>query len=158
MDRFDLATGKNNLKELPPEEPPKEIPLYVISQGEYSDYGIVGIFSDRGMAECFINAFKSEGSYDEMRIEENYVLNPFEPQLRSGVKSYLVRMKIDGTVLECEHINSNRATSSDDDKFDVDGNLIQSVFAMDEQHAIKIVNEKRTQIIAMNQWPENSPR
>lgn len=30
-------------------------------------------------------------------------------------------------------------------------------YANDEQHAVKIANEKRTEILALNRWGQNNP-
>lgn len=45
--------------------------LYVVTSGEYSYYGIVGIFSSQGKAEVFIKeAKKQTNSNSDFRIEE----------------------------------------------------------------------------------------
>jgi len=46
--------------------------IYIVTRGSYSDYGIVGVFDDKELAEQFIK--KTNDDYEPPQIEE-YILN-----------------------------------------------------------------------------------
>lgn len=125
--------------------------MYVVTAGEYSDYSIEAMFDEESLAKAYIASVKSSG-YQQMRIE-TYNLNPNEKQLRSGYKSYLVRMTKDGI---CPEMYQSDRTPFDGENdtpfFDTRQNLVMCVFAKDEQHALKIVNERRIEIKAFKKW------
>ncbi len=121
--------------------------VYIVTQGSYSDYRIVGVFDTKERAELFIESFYG-------RIEV-YDLNPHEEKLSNGYKSYRVYMDEKGSTEEYGVSVGNG--KSDDcwfaDYNQVDGVVIVcNVWAKDEKHAIKITNEKRIQHIANNTW------
>jgi len=124
--------------------------IYLVSDGSYSSYGIRGAFSTKEKAEEFIEL--SPGM-DDPRIEE-WELNPFEPQIRKGLVVFSVQMGKEGNVasiyrapLTWESEYRQQFSASKDC-------LIESVWARNEKHAIKIVNDTRIRILALNQWPE----
>ena len=124
--------------------------VYLVTSGDYSDYGVDAVFTSEELANKFIRSF--EKSYKEFRVEE-YDLNPHEKQLRSGFYPFFVRMNKQGVCVEVYKESSyygfgGYRTYS----FDVEKNLYNRVFAKDEKHAIKITNEKRTELIALNKW------
>lgn len=123
--------------------------IFVATEGYYSDYHIVAIFSTKELAEKFIGDVTTN-PFNEIEL---YDLDPFEEQLRQGLFAYYVRMDRQG--------NTTSAVREDDVARPPEiehgrGNLFISgdVWATDQQHAIKIVNEKRTQLIANNEWPD----
>lgn len=61
--------------------------VYVLTQGEYSDYHIVGIYSTKEKAQELCDAMRNSGTYwDEPHIEdyELDVLNPSMGYMRVG--------------------------------------------------------------------------
>lgn len=44
--------------------------VWVVTKGVYSDYGIIGVFLDRKMAEVFVAVKHDTDEYDDLRIEE----------------------------------------------------------------------------------------
>ena len=126
--------------------------IYVVTSGEYSDYGIDAMFDDKELAQDFIDSFNP--SYDEMRIEE-YELNPYGQEIRKGCKPYFIRMTREGSA---HGIHTEDSAYGFDGigtvGYDAHGDMYIYVFAKDEKHATKICNEKRTQIIANNKWGE----
>lgn len=140
--------------------------VYLVSSGEYSDYGIIGCFSSRENAMTFIDKLKKiskkrlekrkEEGYteeNEARIEE-HSLDEFIPEFRKGFNPYQVSMKKNG---DCSVEPS--------DGLPVIGRIFYSipfpdimeayVMAADEKHAAKIANEYRTRIIALDKWGED---
>jgi hypothetical protein len=122
--------------------------VYVITEGEYSGYGIVTVFSTEELANKFVEM------YPDTRIEE-YILDYYEQRVRDGKKPYNVWMFRDGTTQHCNE-TMNEPRGIEFHKVGLNGNIVVdvTVFAKDEQHAVKIVNEKRAQLIASGEWDE----
>lgn len=131
--------------------------IYVVTQGCYSDYGICAVFDNRELAQSYIDAL-DEG-FEGMDIEE-WNLNPYELDLTKGRKSFFVRMTKEGKAYDIQTPTSSYNLESGDYNvgFCMEGDMHMSLFADDEKHAIKIVNEHRVQLIANNQWPEKQKR
>ena len=124
--------------------------VYLVTSGTYSDYKVDAVFESEELANKFIRSFKE--SYEEFMVEE-YDLNPQEKQIRSGFYAFFVRMQKDGDCIKVEKESSYYGFGGDRTYgFDVNKNLYNHVFAKDEKHAIKITNEKRTELIALNKW------
>jgi hypothetical protein len=126
----------------------------------YPSKEIAGIFTELESAQVFIDSFDHyEGR--TIRIEE-YILNPFLTELRYGYNCYFLRMKKDGECFEVGLADSPPNTCLDYDPnwfpkfgFDVNGDLFCHTYARDEQHAVKICNKERLQLIAQNKWPQD---
>jgi len=127
---------------------------YLVTSGEYSDYGVDGAFSSRENAQLWIDAHPRD---DRPRFDiEELPLDPLVSELREGFRPYLVRMARNGDVSQ---VGTDEMPNGSpiDQGFDIHQNLFMWVLARDVQHAVKIVNEKRAQIIAENRWPEKPP-
>ena len=126
--------------------------IYLVSQGCYSDYGVIGVFEKVEDAQLFIDKFSTEDSYDKMEIETR-ALNPFIPELKQGLESYRVRMSKNGDVKKSEKQDSVPSINvTKDFFFDIQLNLVVDCMAADSQHAIKIANERRIAALAENRW------
>tara|TARA_R110000764_G_scaffold152150_1_gene239951 strand:- start:64 stop:453 length:390 start_codon:yes stop_codon:yes gene_type:complete len=123
--------------------------IYAVTSGEYSDYSVDCLFDSEQLAQDYIAAF-SPDKYYPMIIEE-FELNPFTKQLKKGYLPYLVRMTKEGKCTEVK-ISSRHFELDGKPHFDFDKNIYHRVFAKNEKHAIKILNEIRVQYIAMNKW------
>ena len=126
--------------------------VFLVTRGDYSDYRVCAVFTEKALAEKYIDSFKGN-SYDEFRIEK-YTLNPYQYELKHGYKPFFLRMTKDGN---CTEINVKDSSFGFEDEdidvgIDVNKNMYISIFAKDETHAIKIANEKRVQLIAENRW------
>jgi hypothetical protein len=132
------------------------VKVWAIEEGEYSDYHVVGVFSTRENAELILSKYNAS-PYHHAEISE-WDLDPAIEQLNAGLSRFYVQILRDGTVREVredfgieewETINLDDSRAQDGCK----GYRIY-VFAKDEQHAIKIANEKRLQYIANGHWNE----
>jgi len=124
--------------------------IYVVTSGEYSAYGIEAVFDSKDLAKKFIDAFGN--NYEEFMIEE-YELNPHSKQLKSGRKPFVVTMGKNGDCYDVHQTTHSYEFSEEDEMV---GNYMYCyMFAKDEKHAIKIANEKRTQLIVMDNWQED---
>lgn len=111
--------------------------IYLVTEGEYSDYHIIGAFSTKEKAQSFIKLF---GDRYGMYLED-YEIDKYEKQIADGLKYYIVHMKFNGDV-EYISVESNLESS---DKIWSD-NIQVCVWAKDEKHAIKIANERRIKL------------
>ena len=135
--------------------------VWAIEQGSYSDYHVVGVFSTRAKAQLVMNALKEK--YNEPSIAE-WPLDPAVTALRTGLTTWNIMMLRDGTVECCEPCELTsytldgsftllrRASAPAYKGKGIEDCLNGIIWAKDKPHAIKIANEKRTQMIAENKW------
>lgn len=136
----------------------KKNKIYLVSEGEYSDYHYVAAFSTKEKAKKFQTLFGPYGVNEEIEVME---IDRFEKQLTSNKQRWNVRMKKDGNVESC------LVTLDCFDKLQrslgwkvwicSDGREWIDVFcwARNERHAIKIANDLRCKLIALNRWVED---
>lgn len=143
--------------------------VYIITEGEYSDYRIIAVFSDEQAAQAFVDDYNEQAEFNRADIEEW----PIDDRTRRGDKriGHTVVMARDGTVLKCwsygnatyypkQSIWSIARCPIGPARPEVHGDtaatllelLGTNIYARDEQHAIKIANEKRAQLIAEGLW------
>lgn len=120
--------------------------VFVITEGEYSDYRISGIFSTRALAESAHPFFQKPNEIEEWELD---ALVPPPDRF-----PFSVIMEFDGTAkAERSFVTSIRASA-----FPVFASIGRKpayrfyMWASDEAHAIKIANERRVQMIATNNW------
>lgn len=139
----------------------EEPKVYVVTSGCYSGYGIEAVFSTRELADLYcakMNAHRT--SYYHARVEA-YPLDDGEAEIRGNRTPYRVMMTKDGTVEHVRPYTGEWPTGKP--WFDAEWEwgklvgyrtLMLDVWATDAEHAVKIVNERRAQILALNEWPE----
>ena len=137
--------------------------VYLVSRGTYSDYSVVAIFSTKKKATEFIRMFPSDFcDYNDIAV---FDLDPDAvDRTKNGEMVWRVVMLRDGTV---ERVRSERfyafaepgrrwvwrRTKAPAYKHkNIPDALVADCWAKDEKHAIKIVNEWRTQMIASGEW------
>ena len=143
--------------------------IYAVSEGSYSDYRVSAIFSTKVKAQEFIDTMKkqSDSEYDDYNDIKEYQLDPpIADLLGRGYSVYHVLMLRNGDVERVERTdNGSYDISSAGQSYiwertkvsayrgkNVEDALNMKVWAKDEKAAVKIVNEKRAQIIAMGKW------
>lgn len=135
--------------------------VYLVSSGEYSDYSINAAFSTRELAELYIESMGNPQRYSQEMMVEEYDLDANETHIREGFHPYRVKMDRNGNTLECRLDDWDSAVSGKVSLVSFGyyhGQpspkkvLCASCVAKDEQHAVKIANEKRTQMIATGEW------
>lgn len=119
--------------------------IYIVTEGEYSDYRICAVFDNKELAQKYIKATTSNSRWSDEKEIEEWPLN----ELKKGYKFFAVNMGKNGnsTVEEANCIWGPRFFKQYNEEF-----LKMNVMAKDEKHAIKIVNEKRVQLIANDMW------
>lgn len=130
--------------------------VYAVTRGTYSDYQICAIFSTEEKALAHIDALKDS----EINGIETYDLDPpTSDMIKRGYRVWNISMDRDGNVLRRESsLKSYFVESADRGETSLWGavgekmNLHAKVWAKTETAAIKIVNEKRAQMIASGKW------
>lgn len=130
--------------------------IWVVEEGDYSDYRVVGVFSSEANARQI--AALTGGEVAEWPLDPNIA------ELNQGLHVYLVQMRKDGTVERRERMQNSgdcltsigvsiwrrsQAPAYGPNTPDV---MTAYVWATDETHAIKIVNEHRAEWIASGKW------
>lgn len=134
--------------------------VWAIEEGEYSDYHVVGVFTSKENAEKVLEKLKDKYTYPTL-VE--WPLDPAVAELNQGLSQYLVWMLKDGSVESVKQQEFSAYNLAGEirvwerskvpffkgEKPDI---LTATVWATDDKHAIKIVNEKRIQMLASEQW------
>ena len=161
--------------------------IYVVTAGCYSAYHICAVYDSKEAADYHAAHLETqdEGPDDGVRVEK-YELNPHRQIIADRLKPFRVEVAWNGdthAVESCalEEVQMYRACltlveaeqSAIDDLYykgqicdadrhrrymDVPAAGQFYVLATDAQHAVKIVNERRTHLIAEGRWPENPSR
>lgn len=130
--------------------------VWMITSGEYSDYGVVGIFSTKELAQEYKDAFDSSDYGHELFIDEE-ILDPGNTSFhKMGRSVYRVLMDRDGNTQEVVR-EENRFLTYGESNANINNwnnNICLYVlcWATDEKHAVKIANEIRVQMIANGEW------
>ena len=138
--------------------------VYLVTSGSYSDYSVVGVFSSRENAVEFMSRV-GEGDYNNWNDVDEMDLDATLPQIRAGLTPWFVEMHRDGKTdrIERKELSDYGSTSegagiwrrSQAPAFrgqGLDDLLHANVFASSAEHAVKIANEYRTQMIANGEW------
>ena len=120
---------------------------YVVTTGDYSDYHICGVF------DSLPNAKRAKKLFgDESRIEK-YEINKI-PKSPKDMFFYDVTMDRSGNTKACLNYGiENVIDYSSVEYIDDDNQLVCTLWAKNKKHAVKIANERRTQLIALNKYP-----
>ena len=110
---------------------------WIIEQGCYSAYRVVGIFTTKENAEKQMARIKWGGEYDQPSIEERW-LDPGVDELNQGLSQFIVIF--DGAETTVKSYNSVES----DDYHWMKGSSY-TVWAESDQAAIKIAAEKHAQ-------------
>lgn len=136
--------------------------IYAVSSGSYSGYRIDAIFSSRKLAEEFISLVK----HDDYNGVEEYQLDPPAADLiKRGYSVWRVLMLKDGTTERIDRTENNkydvenightlweRTKAAAYQKKGLPDILTSNVWAKTGKQAVKIVNEKRKQMIVEGKW------
>lgn len=120
--------------------------IYVVSTGDYSDYHILGVCSTKEKAVTLQTATGAD------HLEE-WPLDELADMAAKGFREWRVQMQRDGTVIECRCSALSERTDLRD--YAGPGNNVRFYCnAKSQDHAVKIANERRAQMIANNEWSE----
>lgn len=106
--------------------------VYAISRGEYDEYHIIAIYSDKTKAQEVCQKFR-EVEPDEVFNVEEYELDPDERQFQWT----FVRMGRNFNALEAERwVTKHPPWTVEKPDFDVNGNLLVCINTWDEREAV----------------------
>ena len=131
--------------------------IFIVTSGEYSDYGINAVFSTKENAEKYIGTIYSSDriEIEEWGVDEDMALIN---KIRSGeIAVYMVSMFKNGNIEKIKKeeplaVRWIKVALAGEYSLWTENRLGMWVIAKNEKHAIKIVNEKRVQLIANNEW------
>lgn len=119
--------------------------LYMVTDGDCSDYCVRGIYSTPEKAEWAKKLYAAKNDIDEIEVDAL-------PDAPPGMLWYFVKMDVAGNSPDVRRVNAGYAGQ---DKWAPCGDNKHVAFyqwAEDEQHAVKIANERRAQLIANGGW------
>jgi hypothetical protein len=132
------------------------VKVYVLSQsdGEYSDWHIVGIFSTMEKANECKGMFGYENDIEEHELDPNAIEEVME-KCRRGGKPFFVVMDKDGVVYDLEQRKIGYDEVRHYFTFRYPSKtviLVNYMLARSKEEAVKITNDLRARLIAENLW------
>jgi hypothetical protein len=132
--------------------------VWVVEQGEYSDYSVLGVYSTQEGAELAagsVNGKDARASSSLATVAE-WPLDPNLEELRQGLSLWFVNMGKDGGV---SSVGKQGTLDPSNEPWWFNAGFgewrwIDCVWATDARHAVKVVNERRVQMIANGTWRE----
>ena len=133
--------------------------IWIIQKGEYSDRHVVALATSQELADKAVEIYS--GGYDKASAFEMET-DDF-PSFPPGMRPYNLVMRKDGTALwvECNDFEVAAKSGLYYEEF-AQGYTVRDfregvrfeffVWATDEEHAVKVANERRTQLIATGEW------
>lgn len=131
--------------------------VYVVIQGEYSNYRIEAIFRKKKDADGYIKD-STDGPYEIPSVEIwDLFKNYKKVSMPLGYQTFRIYMTRDGTVSDYSDRVANTEELAVEFISEVEGGLkatriVVVCRAKNKEHAIKITNEHRVQFIAENKW------
>lgn len=122
--------------------------VYMVTDGWYSDYRVLGIYSTKAKAEKAKVLFNADNDIDSIDLD-------VVPKTPRGMLKWVVEMDRNGNVKDVSRENCDYPMdrASVWKPFDSDVTYLRAaLWAKDEEHAVKIANEWRTRIVANNLW------
>lgn len=151
-------------------------PIFAVEKGSYSDYRVIGVFSTREAAEKLAAWTNAGASRMDVAEVAEWVLDPPCERMNAGLTLWAIDMHRDGRVesgfelsrgIDDDYREEQRLKDDWAPSLASAGQwvpmvktgkrrLYAAVLATDKDHAIKIVNERRGQMIAMGEWEDAS--
>jgi hypothetical protein len=134
---------------------PKPNKIYILTEGAYSDFTILGVAEDMETATFLVNKWGGE-----IEIREYYLNTKEDSKFINGKTLYEVTMWKNGNS-KVEKDKNQVADAYTDPKFYFWGGMRSGgvevimeldCWANDEKHAVKIANDKRASLIASGEW------
>ncbi len=112
--------------------------IYIVTNGIYSDYSIDSVFSNKKLAQKYVEMYKD--TISDLRVEV-FNLNCYKQIVNDGYFPYWIDMEKNGNVIAVKE--NEYPTEPDITCLNYKKHLYINVFARSKTHAIKIANEKR---------------
>ena len=128
--------------------------VWVVTEGEYSVYRIVGVFSTEDNARAFCAAHAQLSASDWPRVEE-FDMDPEPPTAVTAIRVRMTRGGGGAAVGSPEQIDAADLGFQHYLTAFGDYQLVWNVQTDDPERAVKVVNEKRAMLIAADVWGDN---
>jgi hypothetical protein len=142
--------------------------VWVVEEGEYSDYRVVGVFTSQANAQQIADAINGGAAKYAKATVAEWALDPAieAPGKAHAVAGGYARRWNRGTVralgdqrVRASGLCANVAPTApafrgNPDKPDI---LQALIWAKDDTHAVKITNEHRARMIASGEWDADTP-
>ena len=122
--------------------------VYMVTDGSYSDYRVLGIYSTKAKAEKAKVLFNADNEIDPIDLD-------VVPKTPRGMLKWVVTMGRNGDTggarrkaCDCDYVLASLYVPWGG----ADVTMLAYMWAKDEEHAVKVVNEWRTRIVANNLW------
>lgn len=125
--------------------------IYAVSSGNYSDYRVHCVFSTKELAQTYKDYLMQDGGYYDVHEIEEYELddmNGMANLIKKGYKNYELKIDRNGNTSEIK-ININSWFNAPQ-IWIRDNSLTVRCWAKKKKYAVKIANEIRVQLIALN--------
>lgn len=127
--------------------------VYIVSDGEYSDYIVRGIYSSRRLAEQAKKLFMADNDIQEMTLNDI-------PKHPAGTVLWAVVMDKEGTTYRIERASAIGTILKWEPKsfrrlpvgVDYESVITFEVWAKNERGAVKVANERRAALLANDIW------
>ena len=122
--------------------------VYMVTDGWYSEYRVLGIYSTKAKAEKAKVLFNADNEIDTIDLD-------VVPKTPRWMLKWVVEMDRNGNVKDVsrENCEDPMDRASVWKHFDSDVTYLRAaLWAKDDGHAVKIANEWRTRIVANNLW------
>lgn len=116
---------------------------WIIEQGSYSDYRVVGIFTSQENAERICALINEKETWDKASVRER-ILDPAIAQLNDGLSRYLVQFTHDGRA-DVEPKSPIDSDENPESEMHWNTGDIYFVFAKSAEHALKIGADRHAQ-------------
>ena len=121
--------------------------VYVVTDGYYSDYHVLGVYSSMEKAEHAKLLYAADNDIGEYYLDEVPVSPP-------GLLAYHVSMLVSGDVKDIwqDTVEGFKPRWFVAPQWGADVIVMFRVWARDREHAAKVANEWRAQIVALGLW------
>lgn len=133
--------------------------VFIVTSGSYDDYQIDGVFSSVKLAEEFMSAVPPASFQEYNDIKEVEVDLSITELIKSGYSVWQITMKKDGSIDDLPESKTDNNTIVDLPCFHMYPRrgefhriLDSRVWAKSADEALHIVNDKRLEMIANNEW------
>jgi len=121
--------------------------IYLVTDGSYSDYCVLGVYSTKEKAEHAKRLFAADNGIEEYGLDAT-------PDSPPGMLAYQVSMLVSGDVKDVWQVTVDGFEPRwyVARQWGADVIVVFHVWARDIEHAVKIANEWRAQIVALGLW------
>ena len=140
--------------------------VYIVSDGKYSDYEVLGVYSTRDNAQDAKKLFGAENDIADYALDDmprrspgkylyEVIMNRVGDSTTNTTcpEGYEGKLLVEFSDRKWEFNREFPPIVRDDGSFTKTPDVVFTIWASDDTHAIKIANEMRVQLLASGKWP-----